>query len=147
MKMHAEPAPPVPGSCFCGAVRFEVTLPTLFCVHCHCTMCRRVHGAGYVTWIGVPYSQFRLTSGHQHLKVYRSSEHGRRSFCEVCGSSLFCESTRHPDHIDIVLANLSGAIDRAPQAHYYFSDRAEWISVGDTLPRFGGPTGSEPLRE
>lgn len=110
-------------------------------------MCRRMHGAGYVTWIGVPYSQFRLTSGHQHLRVYHSSEHGRRSFCSVCGSSLFCESTHHPDHIDIVLANINGAIDRAPQAHYYFSDRAEWIRVGDPLPRFGGPSGTEPLRE
>lgn len=137
----------VPGSCFCGAVQFEITLPTLFCAHCHCTMCRRVHGAGYVTWIAVPYTRFRLTSGREHLKIHHSSGHGRRSFCDVCGSSLFCESTRYPDHIDIVLANLNGKIDRDPQAHYYFSDRAEWVAVGDDLPRFGGKTGTEPLRD
>ena len=28
----------VPGACLCGAVRFTITLPTLFCAHCHCTM-------------------------------------------------------------------------------------------------------------
>lgn len=146
MSEKTEDTAPVRGSCFCGAVAFEVTLPTLFCAHCHCTMCQRVHGAGYVTWIGVPYTQFRLVSGSEHLSVHHSSEHGRRSFCNVCSSSLFCESTHHPRYIDIALVNLSGKIDRDPQAHYYFSDRAEWVAVGDDLPRFGGKTGTEPLK-
>jgi hypothetical protein len=47
--------------------------------------------------------------------------------------------------IDIVLANLHDKIDRDPQAHYYFSDRAEWVAIGDELPRFGGETGTKPL--
>ena len=38
----------------CGTVEFSVALPTLFCGHCHCTMCQRNHGAAYVTWFGVP---------------------------------------------------------------------------------------------
>jgi hypothetical protein len=145
MSTQPEETTPVQGSCFCGAVQFAITLPTLFCAHCHCTMCRRVHGAGYVTWIGVPYSRFRLTAGQEHLAIHHSSDHGRRSFCNVCSSSLFCESTHHPEHIDIVLANINGKIDRDPQAHYYFTDRAEWVAVADELPRFGGKTGNEPL--
>lgn len=136
---------PVRGGCFCGAVRFEITLPTLFCGHCHCSMCRRIHGAGYVTWIGVKDAQFRFVAGEQALTVYHSSDHGRRSFCRTCGSTLFCISSRHPDVIDIVLANLHDPIDREPQAHYYVSDRAEWVTLGDSLPRFGGQTGTEPL--
>ena len=28
----------VTGSCFCGAVKFEIELPTLFCGHCHCSI-------------------------------------------------------------------------------------------------------------
>src|SRR5207249_1206364 len=51
------------GSCFCGAVRFSVRLPTIFCGHCHCSMCRRSHGAGYVTWLAVPRGQFELEAG------------------------------------------------------------------------------------
>lgn len=145
MSTETENATPVRGSCLCGAVAFEVTLPTLFCAHCHCTMCQRAHGAGYVTWVGVPYSQFRLVSGRENLRVFQSSDHGRRSFCQVCGSSLFCESSHQPAVIDIVLANLHDKIDRDPQAHYYFSDRAEWVAIGDELPRFGGETGTKPL--
>jgi hypothetical protein len=146
MSEKTEDTAPVRGSCFCGTVTFEVTLPTLFCAHCHCTMCQRVHGAGYVTWIAVPYTQFRMVTGQEHLKVHPSSDHGRRSFCDVCSSSLFCESTHHPDQIDIVLANLADKIDREPQAHYYFSDRVDWVTLADDLPRFGGETGTEPLK-
>ena len=133
------------GSCFCGAVRFEVELPSLFCAHCHCGMCRRSHGAGFVTWFAVPGERFAVTEGESALERFASSDHGTRSFCRRCGSTLFCESTRHPDYIDIVVANMDDAIDRGPEGHYYFDDRAAWVEVSDTLPRYGGASGLEPL--
>ena len=137
----------VPGSCLCGAVRFSVEPPTQFCGHCHCSMCRRNHGAGYVTWIALPRTQFRLESGEADLTRYASSDHGTRSFCRRCGSSLFCETTHDPDRIDIVLASLQGPVDRRPEMHIYFDDRADWVFVDDGLPRLGGTTGLEPLPE
>jgi hypothetical protein len=136
---------PVRGACLCGAVTLEVTPPTAFCAHCHCTLCRLAHGAGYVTWFGVAKERFRILSGEKDLVHYRSSPHGIRSFCGTCGSSLFCELDTHPGLIDVVLANLSGPIDREPQGHFYFSDKAEWVEVEDGLPRFGGDSGMEPL--
>ncbi len=108
-------------------------------------MCQRAHGAGYVTWVGVPRDRFALTAGKDDLVRYRSSTYGSRSFCGRCGSSLLCESTQGPDHVDIVLANLHGPIDREPQFHIYFSDRADWVVVDDKLPRLGGKSGEEPL--
>ena len=109
-------------------------------------MCRRSHGAGYVTWFAVPRDQLLFESGEADLVRFRSSDHGTRSFCGRCGSSLFCESTRHPDQVDIVLANMHGPIDRPPQFHIYFGDRADWVVVNDGLPRLGGPTGLEPIK-
>ena len=145
MPLEAQDAKsPVGGSCLCGSVRFEMELPTLFCAHCHCSMCRRGHGAGFVTWVAVPRDQFRIRSGEATLVRYRSSDHGTRSFCNRCGSSLFCESTRHPGQIDVVLANLEGPIDREPQMHVYFDDRAPWVEVGDALPKLGGTSGLDP---
>jgi hypothetical protein len=125
----------VPGACLCTAVRFEIALPTLFCAHCHCTICRRAHGAGYVTWIAVPTERFRILTGEQHLTRYASSDHGTRSFCNICGSSLFFSSAHHPEKIDLVLANMLGDIDQAPQFHANFDDRAPWVQVADDLPR------------
>jgi len=135
----------VPGSCFCGAVRFEVTLPTLVSVHCHCSMCRRVHGAAYVTWFTLPKTQSRVTAGEGELVRHQSSDHGVRSFCRRCGSALFFESGHRQEQVDIPLANMAGAIDRPPQFHIFFDDRAEWVEVNDSLPRLGGKTGVEPV--
>ena len=133
----------VRGGCLCGAVRFTVTMPTLFCGHCHCSMCRRSHGAAFVTWIAVPRAQVAI-DGDPRLTRYASSEHGSRSFCSRCGSSLFCVSSRHPEIVDIPLANMDGPIDRLPESHIYFDDRAAWTTVGDDLPRLGGSSGLEP---
>jgi hypothetical protein len=138
MTQPTEPAPPsvVPGSCVCRAVRFEVQLPTRFCVHCHCSLCRTNHGAAFVTWVGVSKTQFRLTS-ETALTHYASSDHGRRSFCSKCGTSLFCELAAHPNTIDITLTSMQGAIDRGPEAHIYFENHVDWVDVRDELPRLG----------
>lgn len=136
----------VRGGCLCGTVRFTVTLPTLFCGHCHCSMCRRNHGAAYVTWLAVPRSQLSIDSGLDQLTRYESSPHGSRSFCARCGSSLFCVTAHFPDVVDIPLANMDTAIDRIPESHVYFDDLAGWTIVGDDLPRRGGASGLEPTK-
>ncbi len=135
----------VDGACLCGAVAFHIELPTSACVHCHCTMCQRNHGAGYVTWIALPMAQLTFDQGEQELVRYESSAHGSRSFCSRCGTSLLCVSSQRPDEVDIPLANLVGEIDRKPQLHIYFSDRASWTHVDDGLPRLGGATGLERI--
>ena len=133
----------VTGSCFCGAVEFEIELPTTFCGHCHCSMCRRPHGASFVTWTGVPPERFRINAGEQSIAKYQSSEHGTRSFCRICGSQMFCQT--EPEIIDIALAALHGKIDREPEAHYYYDSRADWTQVNDDLPKLGGDDGMQPL--
>ena len=129
------------GSCLCRAIRFSVRAPSLFCAHCHCSICRRFHGAGFGTWFGVPHGQFFLEDGESNQVHFQSSDHGTRSFCGRCGSPLFFESTRHPDRIEIALAAMHDPIDRHPEVHMHFDDRASWVVVNDGLPRLGGASG------
>ncbi len=133
------------GSCLCGVIRFTTILPSLVCAHCHCSMCRRNHGAGYVTWFAVPRAQLVIDSRREELSRYASSEHGSRSFCRRCGSSLFCESSLHPERVDIALGAMLEPIDREPQLHTHFDSRADWVAIDDELPRLGGKSGLEPL--
>ncbi len=133
------------GSCLCGAVAFEFELPTLFSGHCHCSMCRRAHGAGFVTWIGIREDGFKVTTGETNLTHFRSSDHLTRSFCGRCGSSILCNDDNHDNVMDITLANVHGEIDKLPTAHFFFDCRASWVDVDDELRKLGGDTGVKPL--
>ena len=138
----------VSGRCFCGDVNYEIRMPTKFCGHCHCSMCRRPHGASFVTWVGVAPEQFEVTKGEDLLHEFASSEHGRRQFCGRCGTQLFCyhvEEDGSTKLMDVTLASLDGPIDREPAAHFYYDSRADWTRVEDDLPKLGGATGIEPL--
>jgi len=116
----------VSGGCLCGAVRFRFALPSLWCAHCHCTLCRRAHGAAFVTWVGASSERFELLAGADVLTSYASTPPARRSFCSRCGSMLFFESTRWPGEVHVAVAHLEDPLDREPSAHVYWSERVNW---------------------
>ena len=119
----------VTGSCLCGDVAFEIDFPTNWSAHCYCSLCRRAHGAGVVTWVGVARERFRLVHGKELLKWYRSTIPARRGFCSECGSTLLFESTRWPGEIHVAVANLDGELDRRPEGHAYYTDHVDWLGV------------------
>lgn len=123
----------VTGGCFCGAVRFSADLPSKWCAHCHCSMCRRIHGAGYVTWAGFERSRLRITSGIDQLYWYTSSPGARRGSCAVCHSNLLFESSRWPDETHVVLAAFDSPIDRRPEAHAFYDQRVDWMPIDPAL--------------
>lgn len=135
------------GACLCEAVQFEVTPPTKWCAHCHCTMCRRAHGAGVVTWFGARTDSFHLVAGEERLQWYQSSTAARRGFCNQCGSTLFFEGERWPGEIHITRANVAGTIDCEPQAHVFYDLRVEWLEIHDSLRKLGGLQGNQPLSQ
>ena len=123
------------GQCLCGAVRFAITPPSLFCVHCHCRFCRAAHGAGFVTWVGAHDDRFAYLAGRDLVHWYQSSPQSRRGFCSVCGTTMFYVSTLSPGEVHVARALISGDIDRTPQAHVFFDHRTPWIECADDLPK------------
>jgi hypothetical protein len=105
-------------------------------------MCRRAHGAAFVTWFGMDNDHARIDDAAGALRWYASS-HGpdrpraERGFCTHCGSSLFFRSERWPGELHIALANLEGDADRAPMAHAFWETHVDWGSIDpdDGLPR------------
>jgi hypothetical protein len=125
------------GGCLCGYVRFRVEWPSQWVAHCHCTLCRRAHGAGYVTWFGMAEDRARIHDDAGSLRWYASSPGAERGFCARCGSSLFFRSERWPGELHITLANLDGPADRVPQAHVFWDTHVDWAAGDpqDGLPR------------
>lgn len=125
------------GSCLCGAVTFSLAWPSKWVAHCHCSMCRRAHGAAFVTWVGVESGQFSLEDPDGLLRWYTSSPGAERGFCSRCGSSMLFRSERWPGEMHVAVANLDEGADRAPMAHVFWDTHVDWADVDsrDGLPR------------
>jgi hypothetical protein len=126
----------VPGCCYCGTVKFELTFPTDMCGHCHCESCRRIHGAAFVTWTGASKKQFKFLSGEDKIKRYKSSTYIHWGFCSNCGTSFLYEHDQVPDRIWVTVASLTGPLDRKPDSHVSFEKHVDWFTVNDDLPRY-----------
>jgi hypothetical protein len=127
------------GGCLCGAVRFVAGLPSRWVAHCHCTRCRRAHGAAFVTWVGLDAERVELRDPDARLAWHRGEGGAKRGFCATCGSTLFFRSPRWPGELHVVLANFDAPVDRAPQAHAYWDTRVDWVHVDDDLPKKPAP--------
>ena len=131
-------AHPLTGSCLCKAVTFTASRPSKWCAHCHCSMCRKQHGAGYVTWVGLETSQVELIDDQSTLTWYESSAGASRGFCSCCGTSMLFKSQRWPGEIHITLAAFDNPIDRQPQAHAFYDAHVDWMPIDATLAIFKG---------
>jgi hypothetical protein len=123
------------GACLCGAVRFHAVLPSRWVAHCHCTYCRRAHGAPFVTWAGFASEQLAFEADSIPPSWYESSPGARRGFCPRCGTPLIFESRRWPGETHLARALFTDPLDREPSAHVFFESHVPWLEVNDDLPK------------
>ncbi|MCW8925504.1 MAG: GFA family protein [Xanthomonadales bacterium] len=128
----------VAGSCLCGAVRFEADLPSKWCAHCHCSLCRKAHGAGYVTWVGFEQHQVSIDNDAGQLEWYESSARAQRGFCRQCGSTMFFKSERWAGELHIAVGCLDGELDRRPDTNAFFDAHVDWMPIDQSLKQLDG---------
>ena len=108
------------GSCLCGGVRYETTAPVKASSHCHCSMCRKAHGAAFASYGNVRRERHRFVLiGELH-----------------CGSPLLWHSEgAHADWVAVPLGTLDTPYDTPPQKHIYVDSKAPWVVIGDGYPQ------------
>lgn len=120
------------GSCLCGAVRYEARAGIRAVSHCHCSMCRKAHGAAFASYGAVPLAQFTFLSGADRLRSYASSPEVTRRFCGTCGSCLTWQ--RHAgdfsNWICLALGTLDTPFTPARQRHVHFACAVPWLAAG-----------------
>jgi hypothetical protein len=125
----------IQGSCLCGTVRYEIDGPFTIMMNCHCSMCRKHHGAPFATFAGAPLEGFRWLGGEDNQGHYASSPGSHRSFCKTCGSvaPLFMKGAG-------LVVVPAGSLDDDPgirvQAHIFVGSKASWHTISDSLPQF-----------
>lgn len=122
------------GSCLCGAVRWSVDDGAFTrMTHCHCSMCRKAHGAPFATYATAPRDRFRWDQGESRVTWFESSAGSNRAFCAQCGSVV-------PDGSEQSVYVPAGCLDDdpglRPSAHIFASSKAPWHVIEDDLPRY-----------
>lgn len=113
--------------CLCGAVRLDVTGAPYRVGVCHCLDCRKHHGAVFSAFAVFPAAAVAVTG---ETRSYRD-----RSFCPVCGSSVF---SRSADELEVPL----GAFDQPdvlrPTYELWTRRREGWLPPFDVARRYDG---------
>src|SRR5262249_49769278 len=121
--------------CLCSAVAWSVDGNPQFMSHCHCSRCRKAHGAAFATFVMVPEADFHVLRGREAIVSYASSSNFTRPFCRHCGSTV-------PDGIptDGLVGVPAGPFDVdpvvRPLAHIFVGSKAPWFEITDGLPQF-----------
>lgn len=115
----------IEGGCFCRAIRYAIEPGEYLSVNCHCSMCRRVHAAPFVTWLVVPAEKFRYLT--QAPRVFRSSSHGARYHCPECGTQVVCINDTHPEIVDVAVGSLDRPEQFPPTRDVFGDTRLSWI--------------------
>jgi hypothetical protein len=132
------------GSCLCGSVRYEIAAPLDNAEHCHCSMCRKAHGAAFSTNSLVATEQLTVTSGADLISEYQSSPKRGKCFCSRCGSQLFIRRLDQPAFTVVTLGTVDGDPKVRPERHVFVASKAPWYEIADSLPQFRIYPGFEP---
>ncbi|MCP4386962.1 MAG: GFA family protein [Gammaproteobacteria bacterium] len=138
---------PYKGSCLCGEIRFEVDEFVPQTGNCHCSMCRKFHGAAYATIAEARRQHFRWTAGEELIKGFTASNGTTRSFCSNCGSSLtFASPNADPELVEIALGAFDDEVPVKPDAHIYVASGASWACPQDDLPQYQAGRDSKRIK-
>lgn len=124
----------IDGRCLCGALRYALDPPFGMMLHCHCSICRKHHGAAFATWVSAPFAAFRWIAGENDVRRFQSSEHGARGYCGHCSSVA---PQLLPD-LGLAIApagNLDGELGIRPQSQIFVGSKASWYTIADDLPQ------------
>ncbi len=128
------------GGCQCGAVRYRVSAAAREVYHCHCSMCRKLHGALFATWAVVPRGSLEVVQGRHDLAAFESSPGVRRRFCRRCGCHLFCEIDSDPRFDWFTPGTLDAGADpghgRDREQHIFVGSKVTWLDIHDDLKQY-----------
>ncbi|MGI9319387.1 MAG: GFA family protein [bacterium] len=128
----------ITGGCQCGLVQYKVDGELLDYCHCHCSICRRLHGAAFATWGGVSRVNFSYLIGENHLKAYAFSDRSDSMFCDTCGSRILVDFKPEPDMLYIALGTVNGDVRRPTGYHQFTGSKAPWYEINDDLSQYEG---------
>ena len=130
---------PLTGGCQCGAVRYSLLAPAISVHHCHCSMCRKLHGAMFASFAIMPRDAVVIDRGADQLKRFDSSPTGERYFCRNCGCQIYSDVVVQPEIRYLAVGTLDGGAHPGhppgSEEHIFVGSKVPWHAITDGLPQ------------
>ena len=124
------------GECLCGKIQYEYKGTTGNLVHCHCSRCRKWHGAAFRSRIVVKKDGYRWLTGEEYLAHYQGTPNVIKTFCKNCGSSLVTIYPLRDNLLGLPIAGCEGILDNYQEFHIFVNSQAKWWKITDDLPQY-----------
>ena len=99
-------------------------------MHCHCSMCRKLHGSAFATFGVFDPQSVHWIKGADQVIRYRSSEYGSRTFCGTCGSVV--PAPGQTDGVAYIpMGNVTGDQADIEALHLFVGSKAPWHEIAD----------------
>lgn len=124
----------ISGSCFCGAVTYEIEGKLRDARSCHCSMCRKAFSAQASAYALVEPNEFKWLSGENFLASYESRNGAGLQFCGTCGSTL-CGTFKGKVH-GVTLGCVDGDPDVTLERHIFVGSKATWETIPEGVSQY-----------
>ena len=121
------------GSCACGKVHFALDAEPLNIFNCHCTICRKMNGSAFSTYVVFKASALRITGGRAEIQAAAAGTQATRHFCRDCGTPLYGLHQLAPGLCLVMLGAIDNADALAPAANVFCQSRLPWTYNLGTL--------------
>ncbi|WP_397471239.1 GFA family protein [Rheinheimera sp.] len=114
------------GSCNCKEVKFVSSDEVKAIVNCHCTLCRKMNGSAFSTYVVVSDADFKLISGN--LKTVQVSENASKSICQYCGTPIFNQNSKLGPIRILHLGSIDTDVILEPAVNIYCDSQLNWVN-------------------
>lgn len=119
------------GGCQCGARRFRVEGDLGDASICHCRMCQKAFGNYFAPLVTVPDGG--LTWAAKEPKIFQSSNHVERGFCDECGTPLTYEAN---GVVALAIATFDDPTLISPTIQWGIEAKIDYVDGLSSLPAY-----------
>ncbi|RYP70433.1 hypothetical protein DL771_005474 [Monosporascus sp. 5C6A] len=128
---------PLPGGCYCGAIRYTITLDDPHSQArtsiCHCGNCKKFTGGENGITTKIPKSAFEIKQGRDQVRVHEADNGSgtllHREFCGTCGSPLLEYGANAGDNIYVFYGTMEdhARAQVQPKGEFFGKLRDPWM--------------------
>ena len=139
--------PTIRGSCLCGGVKFEIDGVLQRPLNCHCSRCRKQHGAAFRSRVRVRVADFKWIQGEDLVSYYEILSAGFAAVSAAFAARRWSTGRVPPTNRPWKIQRLPRSWASrwafwmmirasAPSAMCFVASKAPWFEITDDLPQY-----------